>query len=115
MRTAILYSITSLTLTVLSSCLKTPITPAEEESTQPNNKALPFSIITDNGYEIDLRGFQYRREYADSGYLFKQQGATTEVYHIEFTSEIGGNYAYESRLPDGSIVGKSTGAFRFKN
>lgn len=114
MQSTHIFSILLVTAT-LSCCIPTPITPAEEEASQPNAKALPFSIITDSGIEIDLRGFQYQREYADSGYLIKQQGATTEVYRIEFTTEYSGNYSYESSLPDGSIVGKSAGQFRLKN
>ena len=115
MQKARIFCTVLLTAASLSCCIPTPITPAEEEAAQQNDKALPFSIITDRGQEIDLRGFQYQREYADSGYLIKQQGVTTEIYRVEFTAENGGNYTYESRLPDGSVVGKSAGAFRFKN
>lgn len=115
MQSTHIFSILLLITAALSCCIPTPITPAEETASQPNAKALPFSIITDSGLEIDLRGFQYQREYADRGYLIKQQGATTEVYRIEFTTENRGNYTYESRLPDGSVVSKSAGGFRFKN
>ena len=111
MHKVILYSTLIVMVSALSSCMKTPVPPAEAAAAQTNDKALPFSIITDTGYEIDLRGFQYQRQYADCGYLIKQQGATVEIYRVEFTDENGGNYTYESRLPDGTVVGKSSRAF----
>jgi len=100
---------------VLPACIKTPLTPAQEEArATPNNTPRPLIIVTNTGYEIDLTDFQYQREYADSGYLIKQQAATTEVYHIQFTHENGGNYTYECRLPDGSLAGSGNGTWRFK-
>lgn len=77
--------------------------------------AAPYAIIIDGGKEVDLSGFEYRREYANSGFLVSNNGAVCEVYHVEFTGENHGNYTYESRLIDGSVIGSGKGTFRFKD
>ena len=108
------YSILIL-VAALSACLKTPLTPAQEEALTSPANTNPLVIVTNTGYEIDLSDFRYQREYADCGYLVKQQAESTEVYRVEFTHENGGNYTYEYRLSDGSIVGSGRGTFHFKN
>lgn len=82
------------------------------KSTQQGNAG--FVLILDGKREVDVSAFNYQRRYADSGYLYKDDGSVTEVYEVQFTGENEGTYIYSCRMADGSVVGRGQGVFRMK-
>lgn len=89
-----------------------PSDEAAATSTPQDNAG--FVLILDGKREVDVSAFNYQRRYADSGYLYKDDGSVTEVYEVQFTGENEGTYIYTCRMADGSVVGKGQGVFRMK-